>query len=234
MRFLLSNLAAVLTVGTNLLLASMPAQAQSTYYNDRATFLAHTAVTTTLDFEGLAPDKGTKYYSLPAGLTLSGVNFNVDPAFTHNVLFAIGKDSYYPGNSVFSSQNTQAQAQPDTPTSTGDLFITFSTPVTAIGLDLGDKFNLSNTDTFTLSNGETFTRPTGSGTSLNFVGLTSPTPITSLDIREPNDYQLNIDNFTFGGVAPIPEAATAVSLGFLLLVGGVSLCCVKRRTVGRE
>ena len=34
--------------------------------------------------------------------------------------------------------------------------------------------------------------------------------------------------------AAVPEAATAVSLGFLLLLGGVSLCCVKRRAAGRE
>ena len=34
--------------------------------------------------------------------------------------------------------------------------------------------------------------------------------------------------------AAVPEAGTAVSLGFLLLLGGVSLCCVKRRAAGRE
>ena len=34
--------------------------------------------------------------------------------------------------------------------------------------------------------------------------------------------------------AAVPEAATAISLGFLLLLGGVSLCCVKRRAAGRE
>ena len=34
--------------------------------------------------------------------------------------------------------------------------------------------------------------------------------------------------------AAVPEAATTVSLGFLLLLGGVSLCCVKRRAAGRE
>ena len=34
--------------------------------------------------------------------------------------------------------------------------------------------------------------------------------------------------------AAVPEAATAVSLGFLLLLGGVSLCWVKRRAAGRE
>ena len=34
--------------------------------------------------------------------------------------------------------------------------------------------------------------------------------------------------------AAVPEAATAISLGFLLFLGGVSLCCVKRRAAGRE
>lgn len=29
--------------------------------------------------------------------------------------------------------------------------------------------------------------------------------------------------------AAVPEAATAVSFGFLLLLGGISMCCVKRR-----
>ena len=235
LKLLLPIFAGGFTVGTILLLASAPTQAQSTFYNDRAAFLAQAAGTTTLDFEGFAADNNDTNYPLPAGFTQSGVNFGVDTAaFPNQLLFVMGKDSYYPGNSVFSSQNTQAQAQPDTQASTGDLLITFSTPVTAIGLDFGDNFISPNTNTFTLSTGETFTRPTGSGTSFNFVGLTSPTPITTLDIQEPNDYVLNIDNFTFGAAAPIPEAATAVSLGFLLLLGGVSLCCVKRRAVGRE
>lgn len=176
--------------------------------------------TTTLGFEGLAPDGGNTNYPLPAGLTLSGVNFSVSPAFTNSLLFVIGKNSYYPGNSVLSTQNTQAQQ--------GDLLITFSSPVTAIGLDFGDNFN-PNTATFTLSNGATFTRPTGSGTNFNFVGLTTTVPITTLDIQEPNNFALNIDNFTFGRSAPVPEASTTVSLGLLLALGLGGLVIAKRR-----
>ena len=230
MKILLPTAITGCTVAAILLLASAPSQAQSKFYSDRTTFLANTTGTTTLGFEGLAPDSGNTNYPLPAGFTQSGVNFSVNTAaFPNQLLFVLGKNRDYPGNSVFSSQNTQAQAQPNTQASTGDLLITFSTPVTAIGLDFGDNFNASNTDTFTLSDGETFTRPTGSGTNFNFVGLTSLTPITTLDIQEPNDYALNIDNFTFGAAAPIPEAATSLSLGLLLLLSGISLCRVKRR-----
>ncbi len=229
MKFLLPFVTTGLPIAAVFLLASVPTQAQSTFYSSRAAFLAHTTGTTTLDFEGLAPDNGSTNYPLPAGYTQAGVNFGVNTAlFHHQLLFVAGKGSHYPGNSVFSSQNTQA----NTPGEIGDLLITFSTPVTAIGLDFGDNFISPNTDTFTLSNGETFTRTTGSGTNFNFVGLTSLTPITSLDIQEPRDFVLNIDNFTFG--VAVPEAATAVSLGFLLLMGGVSLCAAKRRTAGRE
>lgn len=235
MKLSLPIFAAGLSFGTILLLASAPTQAQSTFYSDRTTFLANTVAATTLGFEGLAPDNGYTNYPLPAGFTQSGVNFSVDTvAFPNQFLFVIGKDGYYPGNSVFSSQNTQSSAQPNTPASTGDLLITFSTPVTAIGLDFGDNFISPNTAIFTLSNGETFTRPTGSGSSFNFVGLTSLTPITTLDIQEPNDYAFNIDNFTFGAAAPVPETSSVVSLGLLLLLGGVSVCAARRRTASRE
>ena len=224
MRSALPVIASALAAGAMLFLTAAPTHAQATFFSDRSAFLANTTGTTTIDFEGLAPDNSYTFYPLPAGITLSGVNFSVDPSFTHNALGVIGKGFYYPGNSVLSSQSTTA--------ANGDLLITFSAPVTAIGFDYYN--DNSNTDIFTLSDGEVFSRPTGNGNPSSFVGLISNTPITTLDIQAKVSLAINIDNFTFGKSAPVPEAATAVSLGFLLLLGGVSLCCVKRRAVGRE
>ena len=199
-----------------LALTAGPALAQSTFYSDRTAFLANASETTTLDFEGIAPAVGNGFYSVPPGLTLSGVNFGVDTAHFPNQILVVtsnGPNDFYPGNSVLSTECSQ-------PGATGNLRITFSHPVTAIGLDLGDNFHTATTATFRLSDGETFTRVPGNGShffgtspgpDFNFVGLTARTPITYMDIQEPDNYALNIDNFTFGTAAPVPPATGPIS-----------------------
>lgn len=212
-------------LAAGLVLAAGPASAQSAFYSDRDTFLANSSATTTLDFEGIAPAIGNGFYSVPPGITLSGVNFSVDtahfplsPSFHYMVITSTNPGDYYPGNAVLSEQSTQAGA-------TGDLRITFSHPVTAIGLDIGDNFSAATTATFRLSDGETFTRTPGNGAhffgtspgpDFNFVGLTSKTPITYMDIQEPADNAaavavINVDNFTFGTAAPLPPATGPIS-----------------------
>ena len=219
MRSALPVIASALAAGAMLFLTTAPTHAQATFFSDRSAFLANTTGTTTIDFEGLAPDNSYTFYPLPAGITLSGVNFSVDPSFMHNALGVIGKGFYYQGNSVLSSQSTTA--------ANGDLLITFSAPVTAIGLDYYN--DNSNTDIFTLSDGEVFSRPTGNGHPSSFVGLISNTPITTLDIQAKVSYAINIDNFTFGKSAPVPETSSVISLGLLLALGLGALTVNARR-----
>ena len=52
---------------------------------------------------------------------------------------------------------------------------------------------------------------------------------TTLGIQEPNNFALNIDNFTFGRSAPVPEASTTVSVGLLLVLGLGGMVIAARR-----
>jgi hypothetical protein len=172
-------------------------------FNNRTAFEAAATNLTTLDFEGIAPDGGFLSFSTPPGITLSGVNFNqTEPA---GVLFVIGKDFYYPDNSVLSPQHG-----PSGPT---NLIITLPGGITAIGMDYG-SLNVPSNFTFTLSTGDIFTEPTSRTPTLDFVGIISTTPITSLQIDDPgpDNFVINIDNFTFG-TATVPEPATLTLLG---------------------
>ena len=96
-------------LAAGLVLAAGPASAQSAFYSDRDTFLANSSATTTLDFEGIAPAIGNGFYSVPPGITLSGVNFSVDtahfplsPSFHYMVITSTNPGDYYPGNAVLS------------------------------------------------------------------------------------------------------------------------------------
>ena len=234
MKLTLPLIASVFLACAGSLLAAAPtavqptlvAAPQSTFYSDRPTFLAHATGTTTLGFEGIAPATGNGFYPVPPGVTLSGVNFSVDTAnfpvtFPYMVITSTNPGDYYPGNAVLSEQATY-------PGATGNLHITFSHPVTAIGLDIGDNFAGATTATFRLSDGETFTRTPGNGThffgtspgpDFRFVGLTSTTPITYMDIQEPADNAaanavINVDNFTFGTASSTPVPPRADIAGF--------------------
>ena len=227
MKLTLPLIASVFLACAGSLLAAAPtavqptlvAAPQSTFYSDRPTFLAHATGTTTLGFEGIAPATGNGFYPVPPGITLSGVNFGVDTANFPNQIIAITSTNpgdFYPGNAVLSTECSQTGAA-------GDLRITFSHPVTAIGLDIGDNFHTTTTATFRLSDGETFTRTPGNGEhffgtspgpDFRFVGLTSATPITYMDIQEPDNYALNIDNFTFGTASSTPVPPRADIAGF--------------------
>ena len=55
---------------------------------------------------------------------------------------------------------------------------------------------------------------------------------TYMLINDTTNNQLHLKELTAGN--PVPETSSVVSLGLLLLLGGVSLCCVKRRATGRE
>jgi hypothetical protein len=170
-------------------------------YNSRAAFQAATNGTSTIDFEGFAPDGG---FISGVSFTFSGVTFT--QSVSRGALFVIGRNVYYSNNSVLSAQHG-----PSGPT---DLEITLPGGYTAIGMDVG-SFR-GSTFTFTLSTGDVFTRPTQF--NLGFVGVTTSTPITSIRIDSP-DLVMNVDNFTFGQAVPEPASLMLFGIGTLCLLG---------------
>jgi hypothetical protein len=180
------------------------ARAGSVMYTNRADFLAATNGLTTIDFNGIAPPGS--YVNYGGGpLTLSGVTFT-----GNGQLYVIDPGYYgfsYSKGGFLSSDYTD----PDKIVAGG-----LPAGTTAVGFDFGGLFAGGVTFTIDLSTGDSFTVSTPGSTQTNdlgFVGFTSDTPITSLNITMPDFPGYNaIDNFTFGAVA-VPEPATITLLG---------------------
>ena len=169
-------------------------------FTDRESFDAATTGRTSIDFEGIAADNNFVEYPAPPGLTLSGVNFTIQPGGGDLILS--GKGFAAPGSSVVEATLFLTTAP--------NLFITLPVPETAVGLDL----LLNASARVDLSTGESFT------TASSFVGFTSTNPLTTLLITKTTITSfMDIDNFTFGTAATVPEPAglTLAVIGLLVV-----------------
>lgn len=184
------------------------------FTNEAAYNAATTGNSTPITFEGIAADNSFLYVGASggAGLDVSNVSFTSDISTSNGVLYVIGKNTYYTGNSVFSSQyyNTSSDV---------NIVVTLPNAATAFGLNLGDFNGSSSPLTITLSSGEIFHTSTVVFPTMTFVGFASSTPFTSIKISDPNSAVpngvLNIDNFRFGSRAvPTPSSLA------LLVIGG--------------
>ena len=183
-------------------------EASSISFNDRAAW--QTAVGTavnTINFEGIAPAGGTAVF---ADLVLSGVDFGAatvaDPGLgsfisawgTGAMLFAYG---------IFAPKT-----------------IAFSTPVSAFGFDYGATACIvvapcqSGSVSMTLSSGDTIFGSGGPMPPMQFIGVISSQPLTSVSLQILPSLQL-VDNFSFG--SQVPEPATFVLLATGLVGVGV-------------
>lgn len=164
-------------------------------YSTRADWSAASSGVTLIDFEGLAPDKG----SLPVqmedssvGLTLKGVTFEIYRTLgpSKGRLWVIGKDSYYPTHSVLSLQGYSPR--------TDTLRIKMPIGVTALAMDYGN-ISTDSGYTFILSTGDIFSISSVPTTGLRFFGVTSDVAITELNIHvSAGGDAKNFTNFSFG------------------------------------
>ncbi|TRW17609.1 PEPxxWA-CTERM sorting domain-containing protein [Glacieibacterium frigidum] len=219
---------------------SAPALAAPTVYSDAAAFAAATTGLSTNGFEGVAAGQSTWIlqsgsYSQPGFTITQNTNnaFNTDPAQT----------SYY--------YNWGTGDVINTPYS-GTLTVTFSTAVTAFGLDLGTFYSLPFPFPPGVTPGVATTRygvPVTVGTSQGnftvatnatqnfaFFGVTSDTAFTSFTLSAAGlapagtTPSIVFDNLSFGtAVAAVPEPATwgLMIVGFGLVGAGMR----KRRTL---
>lgn len=204
----ISHLALIAVIGVLAALCA-PASAQVTLYTNRAAFLAATAGTTNIDFEGIAPAGSFVDYG-GGPLVLSGVTFtgNADMSVVDSGYYSLPYKGAFLTSQFSDPFNVITAALP--------------TGVTAIGADIGGLFDGSQTFTITLSTGDTFVVPTTNTTSigsLDFAGFTSKgADITSIVFNTPASPTFDaIDNVTFGRrVAAVPEASSMA-----LLAGGI-------------
>ena len=159
----------------------------------------------------------------PPGTTVGGVNFTIDRSISDGNLFRIANGAYAPF-AVLSSQKS-----PDSPNNfLNNLLITLPSPVTSFALDF-NSFNASPF-TFTLSTGETFTAATPGyyAPSYTFLGVTSTVAITSISISAPHSDFINLEDFTFGTAAAVPEPGSFSLMIAGFAVAGLSLARSRR------
>lgn len=198
-------------IAATTMLGSASAAASLTAYSDRAAFDTAVGSTTLVDFESIPDTNG-----LP--VTVGVVTFN-EPS---NALRVFNPNIYQTNTTRYLNNNDG---------SSGQLIIGFSTPVFAVGMDIGflntqGWGNGPGDEHFVLNTGDDFTVTVpgpmccGTGIPFNFVGFTSSVGFTSITINDPT-HGVALDNFAFATSAvPVPGAAwllgpTLAGLGFM-------------------
>lgn len=194
-----------------LLAATTGTHAAVITYADRASFDAAVPGTTLVDFE-------TTSASLASSVTVGDVTFSQ----AGGRLYVFTPSAYSTNGSRYLNHNNNGSP---------DVVVTFATPVTAVGFDLGYLFNWGNSPEagefeIALSSGDVVSASAPewynsvvTGATLTFVGFVLDTPITSFVIGDPSDGTA-IDNFAFAtSSVPVPEPSSLA----LLALGAVGL-----------
>jgi hypothetical protein len=203
-------------------LALAPAYSTSiTTYNNPATWQAATSAGyQTVTFAGLTPANTSTPYNSPSGVAASGVDFigyNSSGVSDVQVVDTSGVFTWYNwGTGDALIQNL------DRPNSSSPLpYINIVLPanITSLGLDLWTTSPQALSYTITVA-GVQYTVPTFSQPTLAFWGITSDTPITSIQVTlqgttfNGSSNEL-LDNFSFGvsDLTAAPEAGTYLLIG---------------------
>jgi hypothetical protein len=193
-----------------LALCAAPMAFASTEYLSQSAFDAAVPGATTYGFDSYAPSMSQTFYPIVSegGVSFSGASGQLFVAWGIN-------NGYYGGSSFISGQDTAGV--------NSQINVTAAGGVTAIGFDIGSyTVGASLPVTITLSTGEVFNllTPADAGVSTEFVGFTSGTPITSINIAE-NGHTIDITNFEVASPVPLP-ASVWLMLSGLVGVGAVA------------
>lgn len=196
-----------------------------TTFTSLAAWQAATSGVQTADFEGLTPPGTATTYNSPTGVSnYPGVEFIGYTSSGSSYIQVIDTSAF----SWYNYGTGDALIMPmDRPTSASPLpyiHVVFTTPVTAFGGDLFTASPQALSFTVTVL-GNTFTASTNSQPNTAFFGITSDTPITSVDFTLAGTVynggsQALMDNFRWGTASPqndTPEAATFLMIGSGLL-----------------
>jgi hypothetical protein len=195
-----------------------------TQYNDLASFDAATSGDLTADFEGVTPG----YYDTATGVSsypnVDFIGYNSFSSPYLQVLDTTGSPYYDfgTGNALM-----QDMTRPNNSSPLPYIHVVFSTPVTAFGANLFT--NSPRGTSFTINVlGTPFTVSTSMAPPATFWGVTSDTPISSVDFTLAGTSANGgtwafLDNFTYGTAQTeepppeTPEAATMLLIGSGLL-----------------
>lgn len=212
----------MLFLSVGIALALVPAYSTTiTTYNDPASWQAATSPGyQTVTFEGLTPAGTSTPYNSPTGVAASGVDFigyNSGGTSDIQVVDTSAFSWYNDG-----SGDALLQSASPMPSSFSPLpYINIVLPanITSLGLDLWTTSSPGMSYSITVA-GNQYTVPTLTGNTQAFWGITSDTPITSLQFTVPGSTpssgtQALLDNFSFGAsdLTAAPEAGTYLLIG---------------------
>jgi hypothetical protein len=162
--------------------------------------------------------------SYPSGLTISFIQFSDGVANVPlNIMDTAGSLYFDFGTGRALEVGTD---RPNSGSPVPYIHMVLPAAVTAIGFNLFSASPTGLTFTVTTPSG-TYSAPTFAQPTLAFWGITSDTPITTLDLTlQGAVFQGGslafVDNIQFGAAdAPVPEAATCLTIGSGLLVLGL-------------
>ena len=192
----------------------------TTYSTPASWAAATTAGYQTVNFSGLAPAGGATDYYTASGLTNSGVEFiGYSSAGVSNIqVFDTSALSWYndgSGDALLESASPATSSSP-----LPYISIVLPTNVTALSLDLWTASSPGMSYSITVA-GNTYTVPTVGGNTETFWGITSDTPLTSIQLDVPtatasSGTEALLDNFSFGAaddMSAAPEAGTYLLIG---------------------
>jgi hypothetical protein len=202
-------------------LALAPAYSTTiTTYSNQATWEAATSAGyQTVTFTGLAPAGGSTSYNSATGVTADGVDFiGYSSAGVSDVqVIDTSSVSWYndgTGDALIESASPSTSSSP-----LPYINIVLPANVTSLSLDLWTASSPGMSYSITVA-GNTYTVPTVSGNTETFWGITSDTPITSIQLDVPastpsSGTQALLDNFSFGAddMSAAPEAGTYLLIG---------------------
>lgn len=217
------------------LLAIVPAYSTTiTTYSTLASWQAATETGyQTVTFEGLTPSNTETPYNSASGVTASGVEFiGYNSAGTSDI------DVVDTSGSNFTWYNwgtgdalLQSLDRPNSSSPLPYIDIILPANVTALGMDLWTTSPQALNYTITV-NGNQYTVPTSTQPTLAFWGITSDTPITSIQLTlQGTTYNGSsnelMDNFVFGtsDLTAAPEAGTYLLIG----TGLIGLVAIRKR-----
>lgn len=213
--------AAVFSLSIGITFALAPAYATTiTTYSSSATWQAATSAGyQTVTFTGLAPAGSSTTYSSATGVTVDGANFI---GYTSAGL----SDVQVIDTSAFSFYNwgtgdalLQSLSRPNAGSALPYFNIVLPANITSLSLDMFTSSPQALSYTITVA-GNQYTVPTFTQPTLAFWGITSDTPITSIQLTLAGTTYNGgsnalLDNFSFGAsdLTAAPEAGTYLLIG---------------------
>jgi hypothetical protein len=231
----------ILSLSIGIALALMPAYSTTiTTYSTAASWQAATAAGYQTDtFTGLAPAGGDTAYTSPTGVTASGVEFIGYNSAGSSDIQVVDTSAFTWFNFGSGDALLQSTDRPNSSSPLPYINIVLPASVTALGLNLFTTSPNALSYTITVA-GNQYTVPTFSQPTLAFWGITSDTPITSLQLAlQGTTYNSSsnelLDNFSFGtagsdDLSQAPEAGTYLMIG----TGLIGLVILRKRMIPQK